>query len=90
MTPEERKKAYEGSALEQLMKASGHEICERCYCCDLVGESSTCWQCGGFDEDEDGWPGSPCSVCCGEGKIYYKECIGRCDENGNHLAEQLK
>lgn len=80
MTPEGRKKEYEGSALQALMKASGHEICERCYCCDLVSESATCWQCNGMWEPDDGW----CDVCQGEGEIYFKACIGRCDEQGNH------
>lgn len=81
-TAAERKAEYEGSALEALMKASGHEICPKCYCCDLVPESAPCWQCGGFDsDDEDDYP---CSVCQGEGEIYWQACIGRCNENGEH------
>ena len=85
MTPEERKKAYEGSALQALMDASGHEICKRCYCCDVESENETCWACGGFDDyEDDPWGNDPCSVCGGEGEIFWRECIGRCDEQGNH------
>lgn len=84
---EKRKAQYEQSALKQLMDATGHEICERCYCCDSVSDSAVCWQCNGFDEDDDdGWLSAPCSVCGGEGRIYFKECLGRCDENGNHAV----
>jgi len=90
MTPEERKAAYENSALRVLMESTGHEICPRCYCCDLVSETETCWQCGGFEDEGDwDWPPDVCSVCNGEGELSYKVCIGGCDENGNHkLAER--
>lgn len=88
MTTDERKAAYEKSALKQLMDANGHEICTRCYCCDLVSESSSCWQCGGFEDDDDPeWPSSPCSVCGGEGEIFWMQCVGNCDENGEHKKE---
>ena len=85
MTPEERKSAYANSALRVLMESSGHEICERCYCCDVVSESAPCWSCGGLAdfEDGDGWP-DVCQDCGGEGYQYWKECIGRCDELGIH------
>lgn len=68
------------------MESSGHEICERCYCCDLVGESYTCSSCNGFGEFEDDSEGFPdtCQECSGEGRQYFKECIGRCDELGIH------
>lgn len=85
-TIEERKAQYEKSALKQLMEASGHEICDRCYCCDAVGDSAVCWQCNGIDEDDDEWPSEPCSECGGEGRIYFKRCISNCDENGNHMS----
>jgi hypothetical protein len=91
MTSEERKAAFEGSALQALMKASGHEVCERCWCCDLVWENGPCWQCGGFEEDDDPeWPYDVCSVCGGEGELSWQECIGRCDDKGNHGAETNK
>ena len=81
----ERKARYENSALRQLMEASGHEICERCYCCDVVTESATCWNCGGFADDDcdEGWL-DICSECGGEGKLFWRACIGRCDKDGNH------
>ena len=91
MTPEEYKRAYRGSALEALMKASGHEICPKCYCCEVVSESAPCWQCGGFDDYEDyddGFPPDVCSVCNGEGKLYWMSCIGRCDEQGKHERKE--
>lgn len=91
-TAAERKAQYEGSALQQLMDASGHEICPKCYCCDLVDESETCWQCGGFweefDDARNDGPYSVCDVCDDEGKIYWKACIGRCDENGEHRQRE--
>lgn len=86
MNAEERKSAYENSALRALIEASGHEICERCYCCDLVPEWATCWQCGGFEEEEDPeWPSDVCSVCKGEGEIYFTQCVGNCDDHGEHI-----
>jgi hypothetical protein len=82
MSIEENRQRYEGSGLEALIKSSDHEICERCYCCDSVWESSPCWQCGGFEwDDEDDYP---CSVCGGEGELTYKSCLGNCDEQGDH------
>ena len=86
MTPAERKAAYENSSLKQLMEASGHEMCERCYCCDVVSENAVCWLCGGFDdsEDDDGWPPDPCPECAGDGRISFRHCIGQCDDEGNH------
>ena len=84
MTPEERKEAYENSALKVLMESQGHEICPKCYCCDLVSDLVTCWSCGGFPFDEDDEFDTGCEECEGEGRIPIKTCIGRCDENGNH------
>jgi len=84
---EENRKRYEGSSLEALMKASDHQICERCYCCDRVSASETCWACNGVDEDDDdysGYFGAPCRECDGEGRIFRYDCLGNCDENGNH------
>ena len=84
MSIAENKGRYENSALKALMDASDHQICERCYCCDLMWEHSPCWQCGGFDnEDEDGWD-DECSVCGGEGDIDFQVCVGDCDDEGNH------
>jgi hypothetical protein len=83
---EQRRKAYEGSALKQSFEAAGHTICDRCYCCDVGAESAPCYQCGGL-EDEDDEIGDICSACDGEGELYWTECIGRCDENGNHKAK---
>ena len=84
-TREERKAAYEQSALKQLMELSGHEICTNCYCCDLISERVICWACGGLpdEEDEDGG----CSECDGNEELTVKNCIGRCDDNGNHKKE---
>jgi hypothetical protein len=79
----ERKAKYEQSAMKQLMEATGHEICTRCYCCDVVHESSPCPCCGGFEDDDEEWP-DICGECGGEGEVYWKGCIGRCDENGEH------
>ena len=83
-TIEESKALYEQSAVRQLMEKSGHEVCTRCYCCDVVPESAPCWSCGGFQDVDDEWDDGYCEVCGGEGEIYFKECIGRCDENGHH------
>lgn len=86
MTPAERKAAYQDSSLKQLMEASGHKICERCYCCDAFVEAFPCWQCGGFEEvyDLDDWGPDPCSVCAGEGELWHTVCAGSCDDNGSH------
>ncbi len=84
MSIEENRQRYEGSGLQALMKASGHEICERCYCCEAVWESSPCWQCGGFADDDDAEWITVCSVCGDEGELTYKSCLGNCDEQGNH------
>jgi len=86
MSIAENKARYEGSALQARMEQSDHTVCDRCYCCDAAYESHTCWQCGGYcgvlaeDDDDDGY----CSVCQGEGEIHVLECLGRCDENGEH------
>jgi len=74
-TRDERKAAYEKSTLKQLMESQGHEICTRCYCCDLVTEFVSCSDCGGFGD---------CAECEDEGDVRVKVCIGRCNENGNH------
>lgn len=85
MSIAEKKAAYEASGMKVLMDASGHTICDRCYCCDAVAESSPCWQCGGFEpEEEDLEWGDFCSVCAGEGDLCYTVCVGKCDEDGNH------
>lgn len=85
-TVAERKARYEESALKQLFDKSGHTICVRCYCCDVVSESAPCWQCGGFADEDDDWD-DVCSVCDGDGEIYWDVCIGNCDENGEHKAK---
>lgn len=86
MSIEEKKAAYEKSAIRQLLEAPGHHVCERCYCCDAMSESTPCWQCGGFEPDwqDDDWD-DICSVCLGEGELFYMVCCGNCDENGNHV-----
>jgi hypothetical protein len=82
MSIAENKARYEGTGLQALMEASDHTVCDRCYCCDSTMESATCWQCGGFPgDDEDDYP---CSVCHDEGEIFYRECLGRCDDDGKH------
>lgn len=83
-TAAERKAQFEGSALQQLMTASGHEICQQCWCCDLVPESAPCWQCGGFEPEWDDDFSDVCSVCDGEGEIFWQACVGRCNEQGEH------
>lgn len=83
MSVAENKARYEGSSMQLLMEQAGHTVCTRCYCCDSTVESHPCWQCGGFEDEDDEWY-SPCSVCHGEGEIYVTECLGRCDENGKH------
>lgn len=90
MSIEERKAAYEQSALKQLFDATDHEICPRCYCCSLMSESVPCPLCGGFcgaewDEGDDQDCGD-CFECGNEGEIHVKTCIGLCDENGNHAS----
>ena len=88
MSIEENRNRYEGSTLQVLMEHAGHTICERCYCCDSASEEAPCWQCGGFEPDyDDEWDDGWCSVCNGEGRIYWNDCIGRCDENGHHKAK---
>lgn len=85
MSIEERKAKYESSALKELIEASGHEICERCYCCDSFWEVENCWACGGFPEsDDDEWPEDVCAECGGEGELSFKVCVGGCDKDGNH------
>ena len=79
----QKKAEYEGSALQALMESSGHVVCDRCYCCDSTIEMVPCWQCGGFENEDDEWA-VPCSVCHDEGRISYRECLGRCDDDGNH------
>jgi hypothetical protein len=70
MSIAEKKAACEASGMKVLMDANDHEICERCYCCDAVWEVTPCWQCGGFEEEDDPeWPYDVCSVCGGEGEI---------------------
>ena len=89
MSIAENKARYEQSGLKVLMDAAHHTICERCYCCDVIFESATCWSCGGFDEEEEiGWPSEPCPECGGEGRLYWSECIGRCDKDGNHSSSE--
>jgi hypothetical protein len=85
-TQQERKIAYEKSAVRQLMESQGHEICPRCYCCDLISTLVPCWQCNGLEEEDelDYFLSGPCSVCKGELTIADTQCIGGCDENGNH------
>lgn len=77
------KARYEGSTLQALMEAADHTICDRCYCCDSTMESYQCWQCGGFEDEDDEW-GDLCSVCHGEGEVFHRECLGRCDDAGVH------
>ena len=61
------------------------ELCKRCKCCSAVPESAPCWQCGGFEPDmDDEWDHGWCSVCEGEGKVYFLSCLGGCDDNGIH------
>lgn len=85
MSVAENKARYEGSVMQQLMEGSGHMVCDRCYCCDATTQSATCWQCNGMTEEwQDEWDDGYCSVCQGEGEIYFTECLGRCDEEGNH------
>jgi hypothetical protein len=85
-TIEESRKEYEGSGLQALMEASGHEVCPRCYCCDLVPESAPCPVCGGFCGPEygDDWDDGYCDYCGDDGEVYFKKCIGNCDEHGHH------
>lgn len=83
MSIEENRARYEGTTLQALMDSAGHTICTRCYCCDSTTESTSCWQCSGFEDEDDEW-GDVCSVCHGEGELFYIECLGRCDENGDH------
>jgi hypothetical protein len=79
----ESKAEYEASSLKQLMDANDHKICQRCYCCDSMWQSAPCFQCGGFeDEDDDIW--SVCSACGDEGETFWEECLGRCDDEGHH------
>lgn len=91
MSIADNKARYEGSAMQALMKASGHTICERCYCCDATYETYPCWGCGGFpfDEDDDDEWATPCTVCGGEGEMSVLECIGRCDDEGNHKKKEV-
>lgn len=79
-TVEERKAAYEKSGLKQLMDAAEHEICEHCFCCDVIYETVPCGVCGGFEPeyDESDWPEPDCFHCGGEGEITVKKCIGNC------------
>jgi hypothetical protein len=81
----DKREAYEQSALKQLFEQSGHTICQRCYCCDMVCEWAPCWQCGGFEPEPDDDFLDVCSVCDGAGKIYFQRCIGNCDDEGNHV-----
>lgn len=65
------------------------ELCKRCKCCSTYSEHATCWQCNGlcgpdFDAGDDDWDDGWCSVCGGEGEIYFDACLGGCDENGKH------
>ena len=85
MSIESNKARYEGIALQALMEASDHTACARCYCCDSTVESYPCWQCGGFEADwADDTDSGACSVCHGEGEIFVMQCLGRCDDDGNH------
>ncbi len=85
-TIEESRAEYENSALKHLMEATDHEICPRCYCCDLVSDSAPCYLCGGFCDDwDDDWDDGYCSECGGEGEIYFKRCLGNCNEQGHHI-----
>jgi len=86
MSIEENRARYEGTGLQRLMEASEHTICPRCYCCDEVTESAPCPYCGGFVDYDDEWDDSDCSECHGEGTIYFRMCIGRCDQDGNHKS----
>jgi hypothetical protein len=82
----ENKARYEGTALNALVEASGHTICDRCYCCAVVTEPVACWECGGFCNDyDDEWDDGYCASCEGEGEIYVPSCLGRCNENGDHV-----
>ena len=74
MTPAERKAAYQDSSLKQLMEASGHKICERCYCCDafverfpVAGSAAALRKYTTLDD----WGPDPCSVCAGEGELWH-------------------
>lgn len=88
-TIEESKAEYDASSLKQLMEANGHTICTRCYCCDSSWESTPCYQCGGFEDEEDEiW--SVCSACEGEGEMFWEECLGRCDDNGHHNVKAVR
>jgi hypothetical protein len=85
MSIEENRKRYEGSNIQALMESCGHTICDRCYCCDATAGSAPCWQCGGFEPNyDDEWDIEVCSVCSGEGEIYFMHCLGNCDIEGNH------
>jgi hypothetical protein len=83
MSIAENKARYEESSLKGLFEASGHVICDRCYCCDSISESSPCYLCGGFEDEDDEW-NDVCSACGGEGELYYMTCAGSCDQNGEH------
>jgi len=90
MTQAEKKAAYEQSSLKQLMEGSGHQICNRCFCCEVVNDDATCWLCGGFDDyGDDPFGNDPCVECGGEGTIKNRHCIGYCDENGEHKTSVL-
>ena len=82
----EKKAAYEKSGMKDLMELHGHQVCDRCYCCDAFSESTTCWCCNGFPEEDeyDGFPPSICPECGDDGELFYMVCAGNCDENGNH------
>jgi hypothetical protein len=85
MSTAENRARYEGSALQALMEASDHTICDRCYCCDSTVGSYSCWQCGGFEPDwADETDSGACSVCHGEGEVFHRECLGSCDDDGYH------
>ena len=81
----ENKARYEQSVVKVLIDANpDHQICDRCYCCDAVWETSPCWQCGGFEPEPDDGFDDTCSVCGGDGELTYRVCIGGCDEEGDH------
>jgi hypothetical protein len=70
-----------------------HKLCPRCSkerpCCQIVFDE--CPECGGDGYVEDYDPGSdepydePCQLCNGKGGWW--ECLGRCDENGQHAPQ---
>jgi hypothetical protein len=59
------------------------------YRCDSVYEEVTCWQCGGMCGEmyEDDWDDGYCEECGGEGVIHVRQCLGRCNENGEHAKK---